>query len=76
LDCPLSPRTQELKDKNKNAKRQSPNFPLRQIGGKGIGQRVLSETFCYNRQADISRLVGNYKLIQRLHRQDVSQQQG
>jgi hypothetical protein len=60
MDCTLSPRTQELKDKQKRKEAES-KLPAA-AGGKGIGQRVLGETFCYNRLADISCLVGNYKL--------------
>ncbi len=68
-DCPLSPRTQALKNdrdcqeteanrKEEGAQEKLPAPP----GSNVVGQRVLSEAFCVNRLKEIRQLAGNTKL--------------
>jgi hypothetical protein len=59
-DCPLSSRTQKIKDRL-NRKEAESKIPA-PAGGIGTGQRVLSETFCINRLEEIRRMAGNAKL--------------
>jgi hypothetical protein len=60
LGVPLSKAVQVYKDRL-DGKEKEPKPPANS-GGKGIGQCVLGETFCYNRVAEMSRLAGNSKL--------------
>ncbi len=70
-DCPLSPRTQALKDaRNARIERvlAEANRFREQSQEKFPAQRVLSEAFCINRLDRIRKLAGNERLKDFIHK--------